>query len=164
MTTYLLRMKRLLIGFIMGIAAGVWGHWYLQQEQSKQKLHEAKDSVVTRAGKVGDAFQEKVSEIRTQDIKRELENSGIVIREKARQAGNAISDATANARITAAIKAKLFAEPGVSALSVNVDTSDGLVTLSGTVSSHEQIAKAIKIAMETDGVTKVISTLQVKTK
>jgi len=157
-------MKRLLIGFIFGIAAGVWGHWYLQQEQNKQKLHEAKDSVVTRAGKVGDAFQEKIGEIRTQDIKRELENSGIVIREKAREAGNAISDATANTRITAAIKAKLFAEPGVSALSINVDTNDGLVTLSGTVSSHEQIAKAIKIAMETDGVTKVISTLQVKPK
>ncbi len=87
-----------------------------------------------------------------------------MIREKAREAGNAISDATANARITAAIKAKLFAEPGVSALSINVDTNDGLVTLSGTVSSHEQIAKAIKIAMETDGVTKVISTLQVKSK
>ena len=157
-------MKRLLIGFILGIAAGVWGHWYFQQEQNKQKLHEAKNSMVTSAEKVSDAFQEKISEIRTQDIKRELENSGIVVREKARQAGNAISDATANARTTAAIKAKLFAEPGVSALSINVDTSDGLVTLSGTVSSHEQIAKAIRIAMETDGVTKVISTLQVKPK
>ena len=157
-------MKRLLIGFILGIAAGAWGHWYLQQEQNKQKLREAKESMVANADKVSGTIQEKFSEIRTQDIKRELENSGIVVREKARQAGNAISDATANARVTAAIKAKLFAEPGVSALSVNVDTNDGLVTLSGTVSSHEQIAKAIKIAMETDGVTKVISTLQVKSK
>jgi len=74
--TYLLRMKRLLIGFILGIAAGVWGHWYLQQEQNKGRLHEAKDSVVTRAGKSRRRFPEKISEIRTQDIKRELENSG----------------------------------------------------------------------------------------
>ena len=157
-------MKRLFIGFVMGIAAGAWAHWYLQQEHSKHKLLEAKDSVVSSADRLSGTSQEKFSEIRTQDIKRELESSGIVVREKARQAGNAISDATANARITAAIKAKLFAEPGVSALSMNVDTNDGLVTLSGKVSSHEQIAKAIKIAMETDGVTKVISTLQVKSK
>jgi len=157
-------MKRLLIGFILGVAVGAWAYWYFSQEQSNPKLRETKDSVANSAERMRDAFQEKFSEIRTQDIKRELENTGIVIREKAREAGNAISDATANARTTAAIKARLFAEPGVSALSINVDTSDGLVTLSGTVSSHEQIAKALKIAMETDGVNKVISTLQVKPK
>ncbi len=157
-------MKRLLIGFVLGLAVGVWAYWYFSRDDASLKLRATKDSVASSAEKMRDAFQEKFSEIRTQDIKRELENSGIVIREKAREAGNAISDATANARTTAAIKAKLIADSGVSTLSINVDTSDGLVTLSGTVSSHEQIAKALKIAMETDGVNKVISTLQVKPK
>src|SRR6266542_3992536 len=59
------------------------------------------------------------------------------------------------------IKTKLLAEPGLSALAINVDTTDGLVTLSGKVDSHEQIAKAVKLAMATEGVHKVISTLQV---
>ena len=152
------------MGFILGAAAGAWGYWYFEQEQNKKKLVEAKGSVVTNAERVTGAIQEKVHEIRTDDIKREIEHSGVVVREKARQAGSAISDVTANARTTAAIKAKLFAEPGVSAMSINVDTSDGLVTLSGTVSSHEEVAKAVKIAMETDGAQKVISTLQVKPK
>jgi osmotically-inducible protein OsmY len=86
------------------------------------------------------------------------------VREKARQAGSAISDATSNTRISTAIKAKLIAEPGISAFGINVDTADGLVTLSGSVASYEQIAKVLKIAMETDGVKKVVSSLQVKPK
>jgi hyperosmotically inducible periplasmic protein len=157
-------VKRFLIGLIVGVALGAWGHWFLEQGQNKKKLGEAKGTLVTRAEKMGGAIQEKVAEIRTDDIKRELEHSGMVVREKAVQAGNVISDATANARTTAAIKTKLFAEPGVSAMNINVDTSEGLVTLSGTVASHEEVAKAVKIAMEADGAQKVISTLQVKAK
>lgn len=157
-------MKRVLLGFIFGVVTGALGLWYLQQEQSKQKIREATDLMLTNAQKVSGRIQEKFSEIRADDIKRELEHSGVVVREKAQKAGSAISDATANTRVTAAIKAKLFAEPGISALSINVDAADGLVTLSGSVSSHEQVAKAVKIAIETDGVQKVISTLQVKPK
>src|SRR5207247_892601 len=95
-------------------------------------------------------------------IKEELARTSMVVREKAKSVGAAISDATANTRTTAAIKAKLLAEPGLSSLNINVDTSDGLVTLSGTVSSHEQIAKAVRLALDTDGVVKVVSTLQIK--
>src|SRR5436190_5995916 len=157
-------MKRVFIGFVLGLGVGVWGYWYFQQEQNQQRVIAAETSVVASAEKVTGAIQEKVKEIRTEDIKRELEHSGIVVREKARQAGSALSDAALNARITAAIKAKLFAQPGVSAMNINVDTTDGLVTLSGNVSSHEEIAKAVKLAMETDGVQKVISTLQLKGK
>jgi hyperosmotically inducible periplasmic protein len=157
-------MKKFLIGLILGVGLGVWGHWYLEHGHNRKTLGDAKGTFVARAEKVTGAIQEKVSEIRTDDIKRELEHSGMVVREKALQAGSVISDATANARTTAAIKTKLFAEPGVSAMSINVDTSDGLVTLSGTVSSHEEVAKAVKIAMEADGAQKVISTLQVKPK
>jgi len=157
-------MKRLILGFVLGVAAGIWGYHYFQQGQGQQTIHAFSHSFVTNAERVGGAIQEKVSEIRAEDVKREIEQGGVVIREKVKQAGTTISDATGNARVTAAIKTKLFSEPGVSALSINVDTTDGVVTLSGTVNSHEQIAKAIKISMETDGVQRVVSTLQVKPK
>jgi hyperosmotically inducible protein len=157
-------MKRILFGFILGAATGAWGYWYFQQEDTRSVFRGAGTSMVAGVEKVTTSIQEKVSEIRTDDIKRELEHSGMVVREKARQAGSALSDATVNTRTTAAIKGKLITEPGVSAMSINVDTSEGLVTLSGTVASHEQIAKAVRIAMDTDGVNKVISTLQVKPK
>ena len=74
----------------------------------------------------------------------------------------AITDATANARITGTIKTKLIEEPGLSALKIDVDTTDGVVTLSGTVASYDEIAKAMRLAWETEGVHKVVSSLQVK--
>jgi len=96
------------------------------------------------------------------DISNELARTGIVIRQKAREAGQALSDATADTRITAAIKAKLVRDPDLSAWNISVSTADGVVTLSGTGTSTGNIGKAILLAMETDGVRQVISTLRVK--
>ena len=46
--------------------------------------------------------------------------------------------------------------------SLIVITTDGVVTLSGRADSAEQVADAMKIALETEGVREAISTLQVK--
>ena len=118
------------------------------------------------AKSAGDAIQEKlrVLDLRPQDIKDELARTGQVVRRKAKEAGQAIADATADARITAAIKGKLVASRELSALSISVNTTAGIVTLAGTVPSNEAISKAMLLAMETDGVKEVISTLQVKPK
>jgi hyperosmotically inducible protein len=155
-------MKKFLFGVLLGVVAGVWGHWYLTAGRSENDLGALKDKVVTGAGKVKEAIQETVGDMKAEDIKEELSRTSMVVREKAKQAGAVIMDATANARTTLAIKTKLLAEPGVSALNINVDTTDGLVTLSGTVSAYEEVAKAVRIALETEGVHKVVSTLQVK--
>ena len=160
-------MKGIVISFGLGIGVGIWAQWYFQQEQHKSKLMAAETSVVAHAERFTGVFQEKVKEVKeiaAEDIKQELERSGVVVREKARQASAALSDVTANARTSALVKARLFKEPGVSAMSINVDSNDALVTLSGTVASHEEIAKAVRLALETEGVEKVISTLQVKPK
>ena len=156
-------MKRLLIGFILGVAAGGFGVWYFQQQSGPAGTPEtAREPVSTTAERVKSAVQRNVPDIRTDDIKRELERGGMVVREKFTKAGEVISDATADARTTAAIKGKLLKEPGLGSLSISVDTTDGLVTLSGTARSHEEVAKAVKLALETEGVRKVVSTLQVK--
>ena len=157
-------MKKFLLGFLFGLLAGAGGYWYLNEGQTQGNLQSAREKIAGGAGKVKSAIQETVGEIKAEDIKEELSRSSTVVREKAKKAGEAIADATADARTTAAIKAKLLKEPGLSSLSISVDTSDGLVTLSGTANSHEEIAKAVTIALNTDGVRKVISTLQVKTK
>lgn len=148
----------MLLAFVAGAVVGAGGLWYYQQEANKGPLEKARDSVTGTVDRVKSAM----SEIRTEDIKRELERGGMVVREKVTRAGQVISDATADARTTAAIKAKLLKEPGLSSLSISVDTTDGLVTLSGTAGSHEEIAKAVKLALETDGVKKVVSTIQVR--
>jgi osmotically-inducible protein OsmY len=155
-------MKRMLLGFVLGVCAGAFGYWYLDQPSTSGQVDTARTSVTGAADRVKSAVQSKVGEIRTEDIKRELERGGMVVREKITKAGAAISDATADARTTAAIKGKLLKEPGLSSLSISVDTTDGLVTLSGTARSHDDVAKAVRLALETEGVRKVVSTLQVK--
>jgi osmotically-inducible protein OsmY len=151
-------MRTFIVALLIGILIGAGGYWYFNTQRPGGDLATAREKVANGAGRIRD----KIGEIKTEDIKEELSRTGMIVREKAKKAGQAIADATANARITAAIKSKLIAEPGISALSINVDTTDGLVTLSGTAGSEEEIAKAVRIALETEGVHKVISTLQVK--
>ncbi len=71
--------------------------------------------------------------------------------------GQTIDDAT----ITTRVKTALLNDPDVGALHINVDTSQGVVTLSGTVKSPGEQQKAIQIARQVPGVKDVKSTLQV---
>ena len=155
-------MKRLLLGFLCGVLVGAGGYWYFHQGGGQQEFADARQRLSNGASRVQQAIKDTVGDIRAEDIREELARTSMVVREKAKDAGSAIADAAANARITAAIKTKLLKEPGLSALQINVDTTDGLVTLSGTASSPDEVARALNLALATDGVHKVISTIQIK--
>jgi osmotically-inducible protein OsmY len=148
------------------LAVGAAVVWYLETGRGNARVQSATNEVENAAKSAGDAIQEKlkVLDLRPQDVKDELARTGQVVRRSAKQAGQAIADATADARITAAIKGKLIASRDLSALSISVNTTGGIVTLSGTVPSTDAISKAMLLAMETDGVKEVVSTLQVKPK
>jgi len=105
--------------------------------------------------------EKAVSDIDLKAIADELKQTGRVIRRKAGQAARKIEDATEDGRTTAAIKARLALDPTLSALDISVDTTDGRVTLAGKVSSPEDVARAMQIALEQENVTEVVSTLQV---
>ena len=96
-----------------------------------------------------------------EEVKAELAKTGAVVREKARRAGASISDAAANARITGLIKAKFLTDAELPSMQLGVDTTDGVVTLSGKVHSVEAVTRAVRLAFDTDGVQKVYSTIQV---
>jgi hyperosmotically inducible protein len=66
-----------------------------------------------------------------------------------------------DAAITAAVKTKLLADTRVSGLAIDVDTKDGVVTLSGTVKSAAQKSAALEIARGTDNVKTVQDQLKV---
>ena len=154
-------MKTLLV-LLLGVAIGIGVVLYLKQPESKQTLENAGDKISSGANQLKEKIQDKVGEIRTEDIKEELARTGKVVRKKARELGTAVAEGTADARITAAIKAKYAVESELSAWSISVNTTDGKVTLSGTVSSLENITKAMNLALDIDGVREVVSTLQVK--
>jgi osmotically-inducible protein OsmY len=77
--------------------------------------------------------------------------------EAGRDAGNAVSDAT----ITAAVKTKMLADSKVGGLKIDVDTSNGVVTLNGDVNSAAEKAEAIRLARDTDGVKSVRDNLTI---
>ena len=142
-------MKKFLIGFLLGWIAGAVLLWYFQRAKTKSELDEARDRVTYAAWKAGKSIKEFVDEIKV-----ELSRSGQVVREKSAVVGNSVSATT----ITAAVKGKLLTESGLRG--VSVETTEGVVTLTGSVASHEDIARAMKLALETDGVTKVVYKIQ----
>ena len=157
---------RVLLALLVGLVIGAGAVWYFGSDEGKTTLNHTETQISNAAKSTGHAIQDKlkVLDLRTNDFKDELARTGQVIRRKAEEVGHAIAGATADARITAAIKAKLLASHELSAFSISVNTTNGIVTLSGTVPSLEAISKAMLLALETEGVTEVISTLQVKAK
>jgi hyperosmotically inducible periplasmic protein len=67
-----------------------------------------------------------------------------------------------DAAITADVKTRLIAEPGIRSLSINVDTNNGNVLLKGEVKSSAQASTAVKLARKAKGVKSVRSELKVK--
>jgi hyperosmotically inducible periplasmic protein len=71
--------------------------------------------------------------------------------------GETIDDAT----ITARVKTALLNDPQVGGMKIDVDTAQGVVTMSGIVKNKAEETRAIELARQTPGVRDVKSTLQV---
>ena len=71
-------------------------------------------------------------------------------------------DALNDGALTAKIKSKMALDDTVKALSIDVDTDDGIVTLSGSVNSAAEKTKAVQLAKETDGVKSVVDRLVIR--
>ena len=68
-----------------------------------------------------------------------------------------------DAQITAKVKSKLVAEHPSALVKVNVDTSDGVVRLSGIVPTEADRTNAERIAAATSGVKTVMNDLKTET-
>ncbi|MEX2272909.1 MAG: BON domain-containing protein [Vicinamibacterales bacterium] len=73
----------------------------------------------------------------------------------------AVACASSDPGITTAVKTKFAADETVKAYQIDVDTSEGVVTLSGAVQSQAAKDRAIQLARETDGVARVEDRLTV---
>lgn len=78
--------------------------------------------------------------------------------EAAQQTRRALSDGG----LTAKIKTKMALDDGVKAFNLDVDTSATVVTVSGRVRSDVERQRALRLARETDGVTRVVDRIQVQ--
>jgi hyperosmotically inducible protein len=77
------------------------------------------------------------------------------------EAARDISTPAVDAGLTAGVKTKLLADTMVRGLKIDVDTRDGIVTLTGTVRSAAERERALTVARETDGVKQVVDKLTV---
>jgi osmotically-inducible protein OsmY len=159
-------MIRTILALLLGLLVGAGAVWFYGTRQGKSAVHSTGQSIESTTRSARDAIQEKLKawELRPEEVKEDLTRTGQVIRDRARQVGQAIADGTADARITGSIKGKLLGNKDTSALNISVNTTAGVVTLSGPVNSTEEISRAMVLAMETEGVRRVISTMQVRTK
>jgi hyperosmotically inducible protein len=87
---------------------------------------------------------------------------GAEIGEKAAVAASKVEETIDEATLTAKIKAKMALDDLVKARDIDVTTHDSTVTLSGTVDSQAEHDRAMTLARETVGVTKVIDDMHTR--
>jgi osmotically-inducible protein OsmY len=75
--------------------------------------------------------------------------------------GKSIGETIDDATITARVKTALLNDPEVGGMKIDVDTTKGVVTMSGTVKSKAEEERALSLARQITGVSDVRSTLQV---
>jgi hyperosmotically inducible protein len=94
----------------------------------------------------------------TERMGNQLEATKESMDKKADRAGNYMEDAA----ITAKIKAEILAESALKVFQIDVTTTNGVVTLSGTVDSQLSRERASEVARNNQGVTSVENNLVVK--
>jgi len=84
---------------------------------------------------------------------------GAEVGERVATAAEKVKESAAEAALTSKIKAKMVLDDYVKARAIDVTTSGTTVTLHGTVRSEDEHDRAIRLARETAGVTRVVDQL-----
>ena len=104
-----------------------------------------------------------------QQVDQTTERVGDATRDAAARAGNAVENAANtvgekvdDATITASVNAELAKDPTLSALRIDVDTSNGAVSLKGTAPDADARERATRLAQAVKGVASVDNQLEVR--
>ena len=81
--------------------------------------------------------------------------------EKTEHAVKKTGEVITDSAITTEVKTKLFAAKGVPGSKIEVDTTDGTVTLKGVVPTRAAHAKALRITRQSKGVKHVVDHLKI---
>jgi osmotically-inducible protein OsmY len=159
----------LVLGLLVGGLLGWFGHAKWNQPSPANEIARLEADRASQAAgaalfHAGEALRAKAQALNLQPerIRDELARTGQVVRRQAIEIGTVAADAAAETAVTAKIKAALAADSELSVFDIAVATNASEVTLEGTVESEEQVARAVVIAMETEGVERVVSKLKPK--
>jgi osmotically-inducible protein OsmY len=151
---------RILIGFIIGVVVGAYSLRVYEQRNAAAPNPAISTTTREAATGMGQAVSGKLADwhLTPDEVKADLSRSGQVVREKAQVAGARIVDT----RIVAVIKAKYVLDHNLSARDISVEARDGVVTLGGSAPSPALVGRAIMLALDTEGVTRVVSQIGVQ--
>ena len=137
-------LLRLIIVLVILVAAGAFFlGWF-----GGTRTHPA-DRPDTSVGTAG-----RIDTSRARDI-------GAEVGQKTATAANKVETALSDGTLTAKIKSKMALDDTVRARSVDVTTTNQVVTVSGSVRSQAEHDRVVQLAKETDGVRQVIDHLTV---
>ena len=136
----------LLVVVLVAVGAFVLGWWGGRVRDESRDVVGTTGIDTSRAKEVGSRAREVGSDVADKTAA------------AAGQAGRALSEGS----LTAKIKAKMALDDTVKALDLDIDTNGTVVTISGTVSTEAERAKALQLAKETEGVTQVVDRIQLR--
>ena len=87
---------------------------------------------------------------------------GAEVGEKVAVAAAKMKESAGEAALTSKIKAKMVLDDNIKARAIDVTTDDSTVTLSGVVRSVDEHDRAVRLARETAGVTRIVDHLRVE--
>jgi hyperosmotically inducible protein len=93
-----------------------------------------------------------------QEAARLANRAATVASDTASKAGDKLQESA----LTAKIKAKMALDDHVKARTINVDSVGSVVTLTGVVASADERQRALRLASETEGVTRVVDKLHIQ--
>jgi hyperosmotically inducible protein len=115
---------------------------------------------------IANTVRETVGDTVRDGVRSAARETGAEVRDRASAgvhvAVNRTEGAVTAAALTSKIKAKMALDDVVNANEIDVDTEGSVVTLSGDVGSRDEQRRAVRIAQETKGVTKVVNELRVR--
>lgn len=117
----------------------------IQAQVDQQKLEEAKQQTEEGLERAGDT----------------LERAGRKIEAGVEKASEELEPYAKDAAITAKVKARLTADPEIDPITIDVDTVNGIVTLTGTVPDASDRDLALAHARSVEGVREVKDNLQI---
>lgn len=112
------------------------------------------------AGEIAQSIK-GISEVKNQ-LKVDPEKSGDMAKTDASRERESFKQSVMNATLTAKVKSQLLLNSNTSGMAIDVDSSNGKVTLTGKVDSAEEKELAERIAENTNGADIVVNRLTVK--
>ena len=111
------------------------------------------------SGEAREAARE--ADAKTDAAKRDADDKADEAQRKAGDATDRTGDAVGDAALTTKVKTKFLADDDISGLKIDVDSKNGVVTLTGTVPTAAEKNLALKVARSTEGVKSVVDRLKV---